>query len=237
MLTKAHSIPFEAKETDFKLRRFSGWASTWSRDYQADRIKKGAYAKTLAAWRGGRGRVIPLVDQHSYRSVFDALGKLEEAEEKEYGLWTTFSVIDEPNGDRLLKRIKAGIVNALSIGYEIVKSEQAREGGEAVRIITELSLREISAVLWPAQPEALIDAATVKRTDAHLPEETEYASGSPQLRRLQTGVAQLLERRDQEQRNRDEKIRTVLQSQRDRDRQRDADLGAKIRALRVRQVA
>lgn len=175
--------PFELKSVDVDARRFTGLASTWSLDLDGEVIERGAFARSLDHWRGSAKLIIPLIDQHNYDSVRHVFGKLETAAETDVGLETEFSVVASPEGDEYLARISGGFLNGLSIGFSVV--DRVREerviGGETVTVpvIKELRLMEVSAVIWGANPEALIDLAAAKallapaRTRTLSPEEVE----------------------------------------------------------------
>jgi len=155
---------FEVKETDEEQRTFRGLASTWDLDLGGDVIHRGAFKRTLDHWRRS-GRVIPLLDQHNYGSVRAVVGKLIEARETADGLDAKFQVIDGPDGDEILRRIKGGFVDGLSIGYRAIKieeptDEERRKG--ILRHLKEIELREISVVIWPMNPNARLDVSSVK---------------------------------------------------------------------------
>jgi len=155
---------FGVKEPDEEQRTFRGLASTWDLDLGGDVIHRGAFKRTLDHWRRS-GRVIPLLDQHNYGSVRAVVGKLIEARETADGLDAKFQVIDGPDGDEILRRIKGGFVDGLSIGYRAVKieeptDEERRKG--ILRHLKEIELREISVVIWPMNPNARLDVSSVK---------------------------------------------------------------------------
>lgn len=158
--------PFELKTVDVAGRRFTGLASTWSLDLDGEIIERGAFRRSLDHWRASPKLIIPLIDQHNYDSVRMVFGKLEDAAETDAGLESEFSVVASGEGDEYMARIAGGFCNGLSIGYGVV--DRVREerviGGETVTVpvIKELRLMEISAVIWGANPEALIDLAAAK---------------------------------------------------------------------------
>jgi HK97 family phage prohead protease len=164
LLQKAFT--FEIKAADDEARTFSGRASTWDLDLDGERIRPGAFKKSLNDWRSG-DKPIPLIDQHNYSSVMNTLGKMVDAEETEGGLEAKFEVVDTPSGNELWSRIKMGVVNGLSIGFKNVRDpdiveEEADGKKRKVRVLKEIKLMEVSAVIWGANPNALIDATTAK---------------------------------------------------------------------------
>lgn len=159
--TKAYA-PFAVKQVNVEDRTFSGLASTWEIDLDEEVVEKGAFAKTLSEWRASNGRrIIPLMDWHNRQSVRAAFGRLEEAEETDEGLDSTFSVLKSNDGDEYLARIEQGYLNGLSIGFFPIKTkpETRMVDGEEreIRVIQEVKLMEVSLVVWGANPGALID--------------------------------------------------------------------------------
>lgn len=157
---KHFRYPTEFKQVDMDARTFEGYASTWDRDLQDDTIERGAFRNSLSRWRKD-GYVIPLLDSHSTWSVKDAFGKLMRAEERQAGLWTKWKVVDGPDGDGILNRIADGIVDAMSIGYRAIKWTMDTDDDESLwghRILHEVDLKEVSLVLFPANPGARISA-------------------------------------------------------------------------------
>jgi HK97 family phage prohead protease len=156
---------WELKAVDEEARTFSGLASTWDQDLGGDVIEAGAFKRTLSHWRKGK-RILPLLDSHDRSSVRAVVGKLTEAEEATAGLEATFEVIPGPDGDEVFRRVKGGYVDGLSIGYQAVKvrypeTDEERASG-VYRYLQEVKLHEVSVVLFPMNPGARIDTASVK---------------------------------------------------------------------------
>lgn len=162
---EASSVPFEFKNVDAKARTFEGLAATWELDLGDDVIHRGAFKDDLAAWKRDKSRVIPLLDTHDSFSIYSAVGKLLEAKETAAGLWTKWEVIEGSDGDGVLERIRKGVVNKMSIGYKPIKyefeeSDNARYG--IVRHLHKVELGEVSLVLRPMNPGAVVDTDSVK---------------------------------------------------------------------------
>ena len=157
-------------------RTFEGLAASYALDLVGDVISPGAFQKSLAEWRAGAYSV-PLVDNHRYDSVRRVLGHMVDAEERSAGLWARFEVVESPNGDELLTQIKSGSVGSLSIGYHTIRSEPVQVDGVRVRDLKEIRLNEVSAVVFPANPKALIDRSSVKFAGARLAPTTRSAAG------------------------------------------------------------
>lgn len=165
--SKAVNVPFQIKADSMneEARTFTGLASTWDLDLGGDVIHRGAFKRTLQAWRKAKS-VLPLLDSHSaWGTVRAAIGKMLDAEETDEGLVATFEVIDGPDGDEIWRRIKGGYVSGLSIGYRAIKIEQPSDEERLTgvwRHLKEVALQEVSVVMWPMNPGARIDPGSVK---------------------------------------------------------------------------
>jgi HK97 family phage prohead protease len=146
--------PFEIKATDDSGMTFEGLSSTWELDLGGDVIHKGAFTRTLDHWRSSK-KIIPLIDQHNYGSVRAVVGKMTDARETDEGLYTSWEMLDTEDGREVYARIKGGFVDGLSIGYRVIGEPEIEDG---VRHIREVALEEVSAVIWPMNPGARIQA-------------------------------------------------------------------------------
>lgn len=164
MATKAVCRQFELKETDPEARTFTGMAAAFSLDQGGDVILPGAFKRTIADWRKSK-RILPLIDSHNRYTVRNVVGKLLDAAETPDGLQTTFQVIDGPDGDEILRRLKGGYVDGLSIGYDPIEvrmptPEEERTG--IWRFLKQVRLKEVSVVVFPMNADATVDIASVK---------------------------------------------------------------------------
>lgn len=179
-----------------KGRKFSGMASTDDLDLGGDIVVASAWNGTIADWKK-RGHTIPLLDQHNaHGSINNVLGRMTDAEVRKNGLWSEWEVVDSPSGDEALARVKGGYVTGLSIGYRPVKIEEPTPEEERAglwRRITEIDLKEVSLVVFPMNPAAVIDS---KRGDL------EWQSRQRRLERAmkRSGVTPHVSRQDLERR-------------------------------------
>lgn len=167
-VVEAEAVNHSTARFQFKAAKtkntFSGLASTWEKDLGGDMIEQGAYTRTLKQWRRD-GYLIPLINQHSYFDTRSAIGKMLSAEETDEGLDTEWKVVESADGEEFMARIREGILNGLSIGYqtrgwrEPTENEQNRG---IFRVLTDVELREVSVVIWGMNPGALIDQDSVK---------------------------------------------------------------------------
>ena len=156
---------FETKSIDREARTFEGYVSTWDVDLGGDVIRPGAFKRTLDHWQQS-GRAIPLIDSHdAFSTVLSAVGKLVQGEEDRKGLYTKWEIVEDDHADRYLKRIEAGVVDRMSIGYNVVRESAPNEAEEAKgarRALDEIALKEGSLVLFPMNENAAIDTTSVK---------------------------------------------------------------------------
>lgn len=185
--TEVKEYSFELKELDRERSTFEGFsAGVGNRDSYDDIILSGAFTKTIED-RVAAGKV-KWLDQHSYFSTKALWGNVVEAGEVEVPanlrgrhdgatalIWSKFlsSRID-PNAQIALGKIEEGILDALSIGFSIVKVEFESDEedsedpvwdwimGNGTRMIIELKWWETSSVIWGANSAALVIPGTVK---------------------------------------------------------------------------
>jgi HK97 family phage prohead protease len=155
------SIPFEVKEVVSVADggwEISGYASTFGGepDSYGDVIVAGAFADSIAA------RPTKFLFEH-----FEPIGKQLEIREDDKGLFGRWSIVDTQAGTDAYKLAKAGVLDALSIGY-MTKEEAFRDDG--ARLLLKVDLFEVSAVAIPANRNAVITdvkSGRAKPFDAH----------------------------------------------------------------------
>ncbi len=125
---------------------FSGYASIYNIvDASGDVVLPGAFRDTLA-----QKRQIQLLWQHDHR---EPIGYFSEIFETVQGLFVRGKLLTELLRAReAYALIKSGVIDGLSIGYEIDDAFFA--GG--IRYIKSITLWEISLVTFPANQEARI---------------------------------------------------------------------------------
>lgn len=122
---------------------FEGIASVYGNvDSQGDRIEAGAFAEQ-------DGARVPLLWSHK-RDEPVGIGTLEDSPA---GVLIKGKLdLDTEAGREAYSRVKKGIVRGLSIGLQLI--QHAYDG--AVRVIRKGAIREVSLVLFPANPEARV---------------------------------------------------------------------------------
>lgn len=141
------SIPFEVKINENK-RTFEGYASTFGNaDLVNDIVQPGAFKKTISE-RLPKNQ-IKVLYQH-----YEPLGRPTHMEEDSKGLYVEAYVSKTSLGNDVLELMKDGVIDRMSIGYDVVKDDQDHESG--TRLLKELKLYEFSPVTFPANEEAII---------------------------------------------------------------------------------
>jgi hypothetical protein len=141
-------VPFEVKEVvDLSGGgwEIAGYASTFggTPDSYGDVVARGAFSDSIAE------RPTKLLFEHSV-----PIGKQLELREDDHGLWGRWSVVDTQAGTDAYKLAKAGVLDALSIGY--IPTEVAYQPEDGTRILLKVDLFEVSAVAIPANTNAVI---------------------------------------------------------------------------------
>lgn len=160
---------------------FTGEASTFGNvDSYGDRVMPAAFSKDLRR----RGAKRPLLWNHL---PTEPIGFVELAETAR-GLRVTKGtlVLDVPRAREIYALMKAGVIDAMSIGYETVTSRAARDGA---RELTEITLWEVSLVTFPANALALVDS--VKRGPAGLDHRMRETLAAMKVLKLQMRIDSL----------------------------------------------
>jgi HK97 family phage prohead protease len=122
---------------------FEGIASVYGNiDSQGDRIEPGAFSED-------NGKEVPLLWSHK-RDDPVGIGRLENSPA---GVLVKGKLdLETAAGREAYSRLKKGIIKGLSIGLQLV--QHAYDG--AVRVILKGIIREVSLVLFPANPDARV---------------------------------------------------------------------------------
>lgn len=124
-------------------------------------FRRGSFTKTLSE----RGNV-KFLSQH--QAGRNPLGRATLLEERSDGLWGQFRVSETAAGNDALALIRDGALDSFSVGFAPVN--HVREGDITVR--TEVKLKEVSLVTFPAYEDARISAVRELADEAGLdPEE------------------------------------------------------------------
>lgn len=156
----------EKKQTNFRPLVtddgvFRGYGAVFDNiDSHADVIRRGAFDKSLRAWRA-KGRFPHMRLMHgSGGNPFQhddlPVGMWTEMREDAKGLWVEgrLLALETDQGKRLLSLMKAGVLDGLSIGFRPVRTSVGK--GNVKRYLDEIDLRELSIVDDPSNDLARI---------------------------------------------------------------------------------
>ncbi len=157
-------VPFELKTVEIvtqddgaEIGVFEGLASTFgNRDMMGDLVEPGAFSGALA-----RPGAIKMLWQHDARAP---IGVWERIRETAAGLEVKGRlVLDVQQAREAFALLKAGAVDALSIGFSVLRGGAEFDRERALRRIKAVDLWEISVVTFPANPKARV--ARIKAAD------------------------------------------------------------------------
>ncbi|UNM06806.1 MAG: HK97 family phage prohead protease [Holosporaceae bacterium] len=135
---------------------FSGYASVFNvQELHNDWVEKGAFEAAIR-----EGPMPKMLWQHD---PAQPIGRWEKMEEHDHGLYVEgqlFLALEKGREAFLL--MKEGVLDGLSIGYEVRQSTPLKGGS----LLSDLVLHEVSLVTFPANPAARI--TDMKQSDAPL---------------------------------------------------------------------
>lgn len=137
-------------------RIISGYASTWGLDSVRDKIRKGAFDRSIKERfenqvKAGKAPKIKVLYQHDPR---EPVGVPTLLKEDAKGLYFEAKISNTRLGNEILEMVKDGTLSSMSIGFQIVKDDFDTK--ENIRYIDEAKLIEFSFVTFPANEEAVI---------------------------------------------------------------------------------
>lgn len=126
---------------------FEGLAAAYGNvDHHGDRIEVGTF-------KSAEGQKIPLLFAHK---TDQPVGYATVTETPQGLAVKGKLLLDTVAGSEAYSRLKAGVLKALSVGFQLPKDGFAFKDG--VRVITKAVLKEISLVVFGANSDALISA-------------------------------------------------------------------------------
>ena len=145
---------------------FSGYASVFDNvDSYGDIVRKGAFVESIGEWEA-KGKMPPILWNHD---PSDPIGVYTKMQEDDKGLFVEGRLLidDVPRAKQTHALMKAGVIDGLSIGYRV--KEYLYNVDEEVTDLIKLSLREVSIVTFPANPETRIEAVKSRLDAGELP--------------------------------------------------------------------
>lgn len=188
-------VQFEMKAEGDQEGAFTGYGSIFgNKDLGGDVVVQGAFAKSI----GSKGaRSVKMLYQHRPDEV---IGVYDEIVEDRRGLKVKGRLaLGTQRGREVYELMKMGAIDGLSIGYRVdPKGVEYDEKGKR-RLLKSVDLMEISAVTFPMNPRARVQA--VKGAERTVREWEDFLRDAGNLSRTEakaaaSAVAKALEQRD-----------------------------------------
>lgn len=119
-------------------------------DSYGDIILPTACDRWLASEDAGR---LALCYQHD---MSDVIGIITDKGTDSYGLWFEADILPTSSGTDVQVLIKAGAISEFSIGYYAVGASYELRDGEEVRVLSDITVVEVSPVTRAANPRAVL---------------------------------------------------------------------------------
>ncbi len=162
---KTFSTQLELKKLDPERGTFEGYGSTFNGppDSYGDVIERGAFSKSLAAWKQ-KDRLPALLWMHQ---MANPIGKWLEMREDDFGLWVRGQILVSAGEleRRAFEHLKAGSVSGLSIGFTLPAGGASFDAKAGTNRLKQIDLHEVSIVTIPANDAARIDAVKCSPRD------------------------------------------------------------------------
>ncbi len=157
------------EEADLEEGTFSGLATVFETPVDTFPIRsifaKGAITKSLEDV-SERERV-KVLWQHQ---PWEPIGVPDKIQEEANHLRIVGRISQTARGIDALTLLRDGVVTDLSIGFDPIEHHEEKRNGEAIRVITQARLWEVSLVTWGANPAAKVLDVNKRKTPAPDPE-------------------------------------------------------------------
>ena len=144
----------KAEEEDEGRGEFTGYASVFgNKDLGNDVIEAGAFTKSL---RRKGAKKIKMLYQHDTK---EPIGVFDQVKEDGSGLYVKGRLaLGTQKGKEVYELMKMGAIDGLSVGYRVDSKGYEYDKRKRTRRLKEVDLMEISAVTFPMNPSARIQA-------------------------------------------------------------------------------
>ena len=170
---------------------FEAIVAAYNLDSVGDKITPGAFAETLAEWKG-RGDPIPVLWSHMSHDPEYHIGEVLEAEERPEGLWVKARIDLEPGSKakKVYDLLKGRRVTQFSFAYDVEEGAWVdQKDGEGYYELRKLKLYEVGPTLIGAdQSTELLDVKSADGATMRIAVEGATAAQTEQLRHALTGA-------------------------------------------------
>lgn len=151
MLTKALPARIKAAGESGDDGVFEAIVATYDRDSYGDVIVPGAFGDTLAEWRA-KGDPLPVLWSHDSWDPSAHIGVVEEAAERDEGLWVKGRLdIDanplESKARQVWRLLKGRRVTQFSFAYDVLDGGPVKTDGDSIYELRRLKLYEVGPTL------------------------------------------------------------------------------------------
>lgn len=170
---------------------FEAIVAAYNLDSVGDKITPGAFAETLAEWKG-RGDPIPVLWSHMSHDPEYHIGEVLEAEERPEGLWVKARIDTDPGSKaaQVYKLLKGRRVTQFSFAYDVEEGAWVdQKDGEGYYELRKLKLYEVGPTLIGAnQATELLDVKSADGATMRIAVEGASAAQTEELRQALTGA-------------------------------------------------
>lgn len=170
---------------------FEAIVAAYNLDSVGDKITPGAFADTLAEWKG-RGDPIPVLWSHMSHDPEYHIGEVLEAEERPEGLWVKARIDTEPGSKaaQVYKLLKGRRVTQFSFAYDVEEGAWVdQKDGDGFYELRKLKLYEVGPTLIGAnQATELLDVKSADGATMRIAVEGASAAQTEELRQALTGA-------------------------------------------------
>jgi HK97 family phage prohead protease len=170
---------------------FEAIVAAYNLDSVGDKITPGAFAETLAEWKG-RGDPIPVLWSHMSHDPEYHIGEVLEAEERPEGLWVKARIDTEPGSKaaQVYKLLKGRRVTQFSFAYDVEEGAWVdQKDGEGYYELRKLKLYEVGPTLIGAnQATELLDVKSSDGVTMRVAVEGASAAQTEELRQALNGA-------------------------------------------------
>ncbi|QWF78711.1 HK97 family phage prohead protease [Amycolatopsis sp. CA-230715] len=154
---------------------FEAIVAAYNVDSVGDKILPGAFADTLDEWKSS-GDPIPVLWSHMSHDPEYHIGYVEDAEEREDGLWVRARIdLDEPKASKVYRLLKGRRVRQFSFAYDVqeggwIEEKDGEDGDEGYYELRKLKLYEVGPTLIGANQDTellTVKAPATTDTPAH----------------------------------------------------------------------
>ncbi len=140
---------------------FEAIVATYDLDSVGDKIMPGAFFDTLAEWKAS-GNPLPVLWSHMSSDPDYHIGVVEEAEERDGGLWVRARLdLDAPKAAQVYRLLKGRRVTQFSFAYDVLDGGPTKTDGNDEFELRKLKLYEVGPTLIGANQAT--DLLDVKR--------------------------------------------------------------------------